>query len=246
MTASNGYLKVLRGVLDHLEQTQMGAVERAADLICESLVNGGTINCSEIGHGIQWDFINRAGGLLAVQPFSFTFNVQNAVPECRVKQQPANPDADLERIRFAVEQSNLRSGDIMIVSSVSGRNRGPVELALACRAKGVKVIGLTSLAYTANVTSLHPCGKRLYEVVDVVIDNGAPYGDAAVDIAGYDCKVVPVSGGGMLATGWMIFSRVLEKLAAAGSPPSFFISHNREGGPEFNDRSRAQYKERGF
>lgn len=247
MNAPIRYLTVVRQVLEHLEKTQLGNVEAAADLVVKAFAGGGTLNCSEVGHGIQWDFINRAGGLLAIQPFSFSVNVNNPIPDCRkAKPAPDAADRDLEQIRFAVRQSHLRAGDVMIVSSVSGRNRGPVELALACRERGVATIGLTSLAYTAKVKSLHPSGKRLYEACDVVIDNGAPYGDAAVELPGYENKVVPVSGLGMMVSGWMVWSRVMEKMAAAGNPPSVYISHNREGGPEFNEKAKAQYQRRGY
>lgn len=241
------YLKTARAILEHLEKTQLDNVQAAADIMVHALTHGGTINCSEIGHGIQWDFINRAGGLLAVQPFTHSFSVNNPVPECRRAQSQAGAaDRDLEQIRFAVRNSNLRAGDVMIVSSVSGRNRGPVELALACRALGMKVIGFTAMAYTEKVKALHPSGKRLFEAADVTVDCGAPYGDAAVQVPGFEHACIPVSGLGQLVAGWLIWGLVMEKMAAAGNAPSVFISHNREGGPEFNDRMKAQYQKRGY
>jgi uncharacterized phosphosugar-binding protein len=121
-----------------------------------------------------------------------------------------------------------------------------VELALSCREIGVKVIGFTSLTYTAGVESLHPSGKRLFEAADVVVDNGAPYGDAGVDVPGYDVALVPLSGLGMLVSGWLIWEQVLTRMAARGTPASVLISHNGEGGPEYNKTSRAVYSERGY
>ena len=38
-----------------------------------------------------------------------------------------------------------------MLGSVSGKNRGPIELAIACRELGVKVIGITSMEYTLEV-----------------------------------------------------------------------------------------------
>lgn len=247
MTTPQTYLATARGILDHLETTQLTQVEAAADLVVHALLHGGTVNCSEIGHGIQWDFINRAGGLLAVQPFSHSLTVNNPMADgTRKARTPQPDDRDLEQIRAAVQLSSLKAGDVMIISSVSGKNRGPVELALACRARGVKVIVFTAMTYTMKVTSLHPSGKRLFEVGDVVVDCGAPYGDAAVDIPGFENKAIPVSGLGQVVSGWMIWGRVMEKMAAAGTPPSVFISHNREGGPEYNERQKKTYQERGF
>ncbi len=108
------------------------------------------------------------------------------------------------------------------------------------------MIGFTSMAYTQKVVSLHPSGKRLFEVVDVAVDCGAPYGDAGVSIPGYDVDLIPLSGLGMLAAGWMIWGTVMEKMAAAGTPASVYVSHNRDGGPEFNEKQRSRYHSRGY
>ena len=129
---------------------------------------------------------------------------------------------------------------------MSGRNIAPIDIVLAARQRGVKSIGLTSLAYTKQVTSLHPSGKKLGDVVDVVIDNGAPYGDAAVDIAGFDHKLLPVSGVASAVIGHMLWGRVMEKMATAGNAPTVFMSVNREGGQEFYKKALAQYEQRGY
>jgi uncharacterized phosphosugar-binding protein len=240
------YTAAVRSVVDFLETRQTASIEAAAELVANALRRGGTVNCSEIGHGIQGDFLGRAGGLFAVQPFSYSISVHNPLPESRRKAQPADPDEDLKRVRTALAHSSLRAGDVMLVASVSGRNRAPVELALACRERGLGVIGFTSMAYTEKVTSLHPTGKRLYEAVDVVVDCGAPYGDAGVEVPGYDVTLIPMSGLGMLVAGWLIWGSVMEKMAAAGTPASVYISHNREGGPAFNEIARAHYQEKGY
>jgi uncharacterized phosphosugar-binding protein len=247
MTAPVSYISAVRAVLDHLETTQLDAVERAADLVIGSLREGGVVYCAAIGHSNEADFINRAGGLASVQPFSFSFSTNDPVPDChRSRPRDEAFERDLESIRFAVRASNLRRGDVMFVGSVSGKNRYPVELALSCRAIGVRVVGFTSLEYTSHVESLHPSGKKLCDVADVVVDNGAPYGDAAVRVPGYDIDLLPVSGVSMVVIGWMVWGRAMEKMAAQGAPASVFMSVNREGGKEFYDQSRKQYNERGY
>lgn len=241
------YMAAAHRILDHLAGSQGAAIEAAATLIVEALSGGGGVYCHEIGHSIQMDFINRAGGLCAVHPFTFSWSVNCPVPEVRRKSQSgADADADLAVVRQAVAQSALRAGDVMLVGSVSGRNRRPVELALACRERGVKVIAFTALDYTRRVTSLHPSGWRLFEAADVVIDNGAPYGDAGVEVPGYEVKLIPLSGLGMLAAGWLIWEQVMTRMAAAQTPASILISQNRDDGPAFNAASRARYQERGY
>lgn len=241
------YLQSIRNLLDHLETTQLGAIRDAGALVASALLGDGVVYCYEIGHSNQNDFLDRAGGLAAVRPFTFSFTVTDPVPECR-KNRPGARDVprDLEMVRLAVLTSNLRAGDVLLLGSVSGKNRVPVELAKTCREIGVKVIAFTAMAYTTKVESLHPSKKRLFEVADVVIDVGAPYGDAAVTIKGLDINALPVSGAGAIVAGWMVWEAAAEKMIAAGKPPTVFQSINRAGGPEFYKKMREQYEARGY
>lgn len=233
------YLDAVRGILTHLEQTQLPAIDQAANLIVQALTHKGAIYCAEIGHGIHGDFIGRAGGLAAVQGFSRHI----AVPD---RPHLAAALADVEETRQVVATSNLRAGDVMVIGSVSGRNHGPIELALACHDKGVKTIGLTALAYTRQVASAHPSGRKLCDVVDVVIDIGAPYGDAAVEIPGYEVRLLPVSGVANAVAGHLIFGSVMEKMAQLGQPATVFMSVNRDGGADFYQKAIEQFKARGY
>lgn len=241
------YLDAVRGVLDHLQASQLDAVDRAAELIVAALTGGGAVFCAEIGHSNQHDFLNRAGGLAALHAFTFSLTISDEVAACRRNRPRPEPvDRELEAVRCAVRTGNLRAGDVVLVGSVSGRSARPVELALACRALGVKVIAFTSAAYTARVTSAHPSGHRLIEVADVAVDIGAPYGDAAVTVPGIEVAVLPVSGAASIVAGWMVFGRVMERMAAAGDPPSVFMSLNRPEGRAWYDASEARFQERGY
>ncbi|MGC8667698.1 MAG: sugar isomerase domain-containing protein [Chthonomonadales bacterium] len=241
------YLNAVRRVMDHLGSTQAPAIDAAADLVCEALTNKQAVFCADIGHGIQGDFVNRAGGLAAVRAFSYGFTLNDAVAEC-LKDRPRRVpvERDLETVRLAVRCSNLRAGDVMLIGSVSGRNRVPVELALACNEMGVRVVGLTSMEYTRAVESLHPSGRKLCDVSDVVIDIGAPFGDAAVEIPGLEVPVLPVSGVAFALCGWMLWERTMQKMIAVGKPPTVFMSVNRPGGEDHYKRSLQRYDEVGY
>ncbi len=241
------YLNKVRGILDHLESSQLPAVDQAAAMVVHAFQNRGAVYCWTLGHGVEGDSLHRAGGLVGVQRFAFSFHLQDKVPKCRAEERRREAaDRDLERIRFAVKSSNLRAGDVMLLASVSGKNRPAVELALSCRALGMKVIGFTAMAYTAKVKSLHPSGKNLFEACDVTVDIGAPYGDAAITIPGIEVEVMPISGVAMATSAWLIWGRVMELMTAAGDPPSVLMSGNREGGPEYNQKSIRQFEERGY
>lgn len=242
------YIEAVNAVVGHLASIRETAMDRAAELIVTSVRNGGAVFCSGIGHGIDHDFTHRAGGLALVRPLSFEFTLNDDVADC-LKDRPREAPVDrlAETVRLGLRGGNLRAGDVVLIGSVSGRNPRPVEIALGCRELGIRTIGLTSLKYTRKVQSAHPSGKRLFEVVDVVIDNGAPYGDASVSIPGLDVEAaLPVSGVGALIAGWMLFELVARKMVAAGTPPTVFKSVNREGGREFYEACLKRFHERGY
>ncbi|MDZ4200298.1 MAG: sugar isomerase domain-containing protein [Kiritimatiellia bacterium] len=232
------YLDAVRRILDHFQSSQMEAVEQAADRVVACLRRRGTVTCAAIGHGNEQDFLQRAGGLVALRSWAKTFPLQPT--------EEKGADADLEAIRRQVRGSDLKKGDVMLIGSVSGRNRAPVELALQCREMGVGVIAFTALTYSRRVTSAHPSGKRLFETADVVLDNGAPYGDAAVSVPGIAESMLPVSGVAMTVAGWLIWGRVMERMAAEGDAPSVYISVNRPDGPDWKARALRQFEQRGY
>lgn len=246
-TAAHGYLQAVRRILEHIETTQLPAVERAAELVATSLLNGGAIFCGDVGHGNEGDFLNRAGGLAALQKFSFGLHLHEPIARCLADRPREEPfDREAETVRFALRASQLRRGDVLVLSSVSGKNVRPIELALACAEAGIHTLGLTSLPYTAQVTSLHPSGRKLCDVVSVLLDIGAPYGDAAVTIPGYEIDLLPVSGVSQIVLGHCVWGRAAELAAERGTPLSVFMSLNRDDGRAWYDANMARYQEKGY
>ena len=69
------------------------------------------------------------------------------------------------------------------------------------------------------MTSRHPSGKRLFELADVVLDNGAPYGDAVLATGGVAVCAISSITAALLAQ--MVVAEVVRALLAAGeTPPS--------------------------
>ncbi|MGZ4484899.1 MAG: sugar isomerase domain-containing protein [Nocardioidaceae bacterium] len=125
-----------------------------------------------------------------------------------------------------VAQSGVGAGYVVLVVSSSGRNAVPVEFAEAARDRGCTVLAVTSVAHSSAVPSRAPSGCRLFEVADLVLDNGAPAGDAAVPLSGRTERVGPVStvGGSALVQAVMVGAAAL--LAARGTDPDVLTSNN--------------------
>lgn len=241
------YLQTLHALLDRIGEEQTANVGKAGDMIAETWASGGAVFITDMGHGVASEMTGRAGGLMALRRLGFGVHPDNPIAECqRDRQRPEPLEADLEQVRAAVRTSQLRAGDLVLVGSVSGRNRWPIEVALACREIGVKVVVLTSLEYTAQVSSMHPSGRKLADVGDLVIDICAPYGDASQEVEGLPVKALPVSGVAFVTILWMICGRAIERMLEKGLRPRVYMSNNREGGPEFNSRELAEYNSKGY
>ena len=246
------FAEAVRETVTRVESTQMANIQRAAEAIAKSLANGGAFWVYQIGHGGERELTNRAGGLMATRVFSFGFHVDSPISNA-LKNRPrgsgADPQSvhlDLETICLAVKRSEMRAGDVIMLASVSGKNREPIELALAAKSIGATVVGITSLEYTAQVESLHPSGKKLCDVADIVIDNCALFGDACIEVPGYEQKALPISGVAQITIGWMICGEVIERMQAVGRPPHVYMSQNRPGGAEYNEKALKEYNETGY
>ncbi|MDH7480704.1 MAG: sugar isomerase domain-containing protein [Armatimonadota bacterium] len=244
---AKSYIQTLHSLLDRIADEQMANIRRAGEMIADTWASGGAVFITDMGHGVASELTGRAGGLMALRRFGFSMHLDNPIADCQ-RNRPRNEpiEVDLEQIRTAVRTSQLRPGDLVLVGSVSGRNKWPIEVAMECRRLGVKVIVLTSLEYTSQVNSLHPSGKKLSDVGDLVIDICAPYGDASQEVDGLPVKVLPVSGIGFIAILWMICGEAIEKMLEKGLRPHVYMSNNRDGGPEFNERELAEYNKVGY
>ena len=99
------------------------------------------------------------------------------------------------------------------------------------RARGARVIALTSLAYSRSVP---PRGAaRLFEVADLVIDLPGQIGDAAIALAGLDQQVGPTSTavGSAILHGLMVevSGQLLERGVAAPYPDQRQPRRGRRG-----------------
>jgi uncharacterized phosphosugar-binding protein len=113
----------------------------------------------------------------------------------------------------------LRPADSAFVISSSGCNLVPIEMAEEFRKRGLKVVVIISRKHSEASRSKHPSGKKLQDFADLVLDTGAPVGDAMVSLAGLDTPVSPGStlGGCLLVNA--IKAEVAARLLTAGQPP---------------------------
>ena len=71
-----------------------------------------------------------------------------------------------------------KPGEVMIIVNAYGINSMTIDVALECRRRGLKTIGITSDSFARIVPkdapSRHPSGLNLFENVDVYVNNHLP------------------------------------------------------------------------
>lgn len=217
------YLQQAQSLLNRIVDTQMAALERAADLVADTIQRDGLIYTLGSGHSltIAAELYFRAGGM----PY---FDVIQDRTFGRAERLSGYASALLDSYPIS-------PNDLLIIVSNSGRNALPVEMATEARQRGIFTIGITSLKHSQAVNSRAPAGLRLFEACDLVIDTCGMPGDASIEIApGNSARVCPTStlAGVFIANciSGMAAQRIIEK----GGKPPVFLSANLDGADEHN------------
>ena len=131
-------------------------------------------------------------------------------------------------------ETELKAGDVIFVSSVSGRTKSVVDLAWDCMQKGITVIALTSMVYASKVDPVHESGKKLHEFVTLALDNCAPAAEAMLEVEGIEAHFAASSGISSDYIMWSLTSVCVEKMLRDGYTPGILKSANFPGGNDYN------------
>ena len=131
-------------------------------------------------------------------------------------------------------ETELKAGDVIFVSSVSGRTKAVVDLAWDCMQKGITVIALTSMVYASKVDPVHESGKKLHEFVTLALDNCAPAAEAMLEVEGIEAHFAASSGISSDYIMWSLTSVCVEKMLRDGFTPGILKSANFPGGNDYN------------
>jgi uncharacterized phosphosugar-binding protein len=233
------------GLLQRVRDEDSAEIAEAGALIAEAVAAGNRLFAFGAGHSslAAQDVVYRAGGLALVNLL--------AVPGVvGVDVMPATLGSALERVDglagAVLDSSPAGPGDVLIVVSLSGRNALPVEMAMNARALGLKVIGVTSVAYATETRSRHVSGTYLKDHCDVVLDSKIAVGDAELTHEGVEAPFAPASTVVTSALMQAVMAAAAEELVRRGIEPPLLRSGNVDGGHEWNGRVMAEYADRIF
>ncbi|MEU3756519.1 SIS domain-containing protein [Streptomyces olivoreticuli] len=233
------------GLLRRVRDEEAAHIAEAGSLLADAVAAGGRLFVFGAGHSSlpAQDVVYRAGGLALINLL--------AVPGViGLDVMPATLGSALERVDglagAVLDTSPARPGDVLIVISLSGRNSLPVEMAVNARALGLKVIGVTSLAYAEHTRSRHTSGTFLKDHCDLVIDSKIDIGDAELTADGIAAPFGPASTVVTSALMQAVVASAAGELAARGIDPPMLRSGNVDGGHEWNGRVMDEYGDRIF
>lgn len=238
------YVKRIKELIDEIEETQLEKIDEAAKIIAQKVAAGAVVHIFDNGHLLSNEAVGRAGGLMLMTPLSFSIAANNPARERGGDSQ--DPQAEEGLMKYLVDKSQLRAGDVLLINSVSGKNVRPVELALEAKRRGAYVIAITSVAYSKVVESLHSSGKRLFEVTDFVIDNCGEIGDSLLEVEGIEPKICPSTGVTAAVIIWMLTAQLVTHLLELGITPGVYKSMNLAGAIEYNNKQIERYKKVGY
>ncbi len=239
MNAINVYFENLSALLNKTLETQKNSMEESAQRIADCFRHGGMLYTFGTGHGhlLALEIFYRAGGMARVCPIldeKLMLHISAAGSTLEERKE--------EWLPILLEKYPIKAGDVLISISNSGRNAVPVLLAEEARKRGAYVIALTSMQHTQAVTSRNSRNLRLFEVADLVLDNGGVLGDASFKAAD-GSMVGPTSTAIGAAILQAIVCRVKELSLAEGFEADFFKSSNVDGGDEWNEQLIARYQD---
>jgi len=232
------YYQALTEQLQRQVTEEEAVIEEAAQICAASVCADRLIHAFGCGHSQMFamEIFYRTGGLVPVNAL--------LLPHTALF-----PKAKLSTIQermegFAATYLDLEDTapeDTMIIVSISARNAMVIDMAMAAKAKGMKVIALLSREFSTGVSSRHSSGKKLGDIADVVIDVKCVNGDACMDIAGVSEKFGGTSTILGMTVMQMMMVRTVEICLEKGYIPDIWVSSNLDQGDEHNIGLIAEY-----
>ena len=224
------YQENVTGTLNQIFTQETAKIEQAGSLLAQTLEQDGLLYVFGNGHShmLAEELFYRAGGLAPVYPIFET---------AAMLHEGAAKSSQIERMSGYAKNVMCRypigPKDVLLIASTSGVNPFCMEMAELARAKGAKVIGISSFQYLSK-PSRHAEGKHFPEFCDMCIDNHVPVGDATVEVCDDGTKAGPVSTIATLAIANSIVLHACQIMRSHGVEPKVFHSGNCPGADEYN------------
>ena len=242
---STDYLEKCRRLIDAAE-SQHDTIVQAAEWFAKTILAGRMVHLFGSGHSRimveeMWPRYGSFPGFNPIVEQSLSFH--NLVVGANGQRQAMFLENVSGLAARILRNYDLSAEDSALVISSSGCNVVPVEMAEEFQKRGIKVVAIVSSAHLESSKSKRADGKKLTDFADLVLDTGAPPGDAMVRVPGLDTPVSPGStiGGCLLVNA--VKAEVAALLTAAGQPPKVLSGANVVGAERAVELFESAYDE---
>ena len=221
MTPTQDYLQKCSHITEVVLK-QEATIQRAAQCFSKTILSGRMVHVFGSGHSRimveeMWPRYGSFPGFNPIVELSLTFH--NLVVGANGQRQAMfleNISGLAERI---LRNFDLSKEDSALIVSSSGCNIVPIEMAELFKKEGIPVVAVLTQQHSEKSKSKRADGKKLGDFADIILDTGAPVGDAMVYVDGLDTPVSPGStvGGAMIIN--CMKAETAKLLTAAGQPP---------------------------
>src|SRR5246127_961465 len=194
LPAAERFYHEAMGRLQQLLESQRAALDQAAAWCTDAIAADGLCHLFGCGHSrmLCEEMTPRQGcfvGWHTLVELALTYHNPIVGPNglrqsLHLEKTPGYAEQILRNFAFGPK-------DVLIVISTSGIREVIVEMAEGARKRGLAVIGVVSRAHCEQAVPAHSTGKKLIDVADVVLDNGAPVGDSLLALEGSTGKTGP-------------------------------------------------------
>ncbi|HVG15448.1 MAG TPA: SIS domain-containing protein [Chitinophagaceae bacterium] len=221
MTYTQAYLNKCGGLIETVRQQENEILETAS-IFSKTILQGRMVHVFGSGHSRimveeMWPRYGSFPGFNPIVELALTFH--NLVVGANGQRQAMF----LENVPGFAEQIlrnfDLTADDAALIISSSGCNVVPIEMAELFQQRKIKTVGIISGKHSEGSTSKRKDGKKLQDFCDIVLDSGAPVGDAMVKIEGLETPVAPGSTVGSCMLINCIKAELANLLTEAGHPP---------------------------
>lgn len=241
-----GYLASATAIMQRIQDEEQASIAAAAELLAEQIAADRLVHIyGPGGHSnlASQEVFFRAGGLM---------HMSAILDESTLLSGGALRSMAMERTpgvgRVVIADRGLGPDDLLILVNAYGINAALIDAAIEARARGARLIGVSSRAHAEGSAPTHPARHptraNLHDLVDVAIDSKVPIGDAVVRVPGMSQDIAAIS---TFANAFALNALVIHtvaRLTAMGVQPPVWRSGNAPGGDEANARFISRFRGR--
>lgn len=237
---------VLNSLIGRFESEQHDNLLLAAQWMadaCEQdrliyLFGGGGHTCL-----VMQELFWRAGGLANICPM-IDFAIHPVTPAYMYLGHERMHDVG----NHIVDYYGVGRDDLVLLFHSYGFNPPTIDAALECKRRGARAVGISSSDWHRKVPKdlpiRHRSGKTLFDIVDIAIDDYVPYGDAVINIEGFEQPISGISSIIDLYIAHRLEIECVKECVRRNVTPPVWRSANLPGGDVYNATLRTKYNGR--